>query len=43
MRPYRSEFHDFGRQDVATTKKIGQDMYNLTWTDNGSLTHPRKK
>jgi peptide/nickel transport system substrate-binding protein len=43
MRPYRSEFHDFWWQDVATQKKIGQDMYNLTWTDNGSDTHPRKK
>ena len=43
MRPYRAEFHDFWWQDVATQKKVGQDMYNLTWSDNGSLTHPRKK
>lgn len=43
MRPYRSEFNDFWWQDVATQKKIGQDMYNLTWSESGSLTHPRKK
>lgn len=43
MRPYRSEFHDFWWQDVATQKKIGQDMYNLTWWNKGSDTSPRKK
>lgn len=43
MRPYRAEFHDFWWQDIATQKKIGQDMYNLTWWDKGSDTSPRKK
>jgi peptide/nickel transport system substrate-binding protein len=43
MRPYRAEFHNFWWQDVATELKIGQDMYNLTWTEKGSDTHPRKK
>jgi len=43
MRPYRSEFHDFWWQDVATQKKVGQDMYNLTWSEKGSATSPRKK
>lgn len=43
MRPYRSEFHDFWWQPVATQLKIGQDMYNLTWSEKGSDTHPRKK
>ncbi len=43
MRPYRAEFHDFWWQKVATDLKIGQDMYNLTWSEKGSDTHPRKK
>lgn len=43
MRPYRAEFNEFWWQDVATTKKIGQDMYNLTWWAKGSDTSPRKK
>jgi len=43
MRPYRAEFHDFWWQEVATKKSIGQDMYNLTWSEKGSTTHPRKK
>ena len=43
MRPYRAEFNDFWWQDVATTKKVGQDMYNLTWWEKGSDTSPRKK
>ena len=43
MRPYRAEFSDFWWQDVATQKKIGQDMYNLTWWAKGSDTSPRKK
>ena len=43
MRPYRAEFHDFWWQKVATDLKVGQDMYNLTWSDKGSDTSPRKK